>query len=171
MTKSPAVHTSYYVCSTLLRIRAVPKSVVFCSNSVRISTPIFEIQFCIFFVTTPRTPTIIGITSTLFVSQIRIISNFSGWSLSTFSSSFFATLSSPGTAMSIKRQCFLSLSTSIRSGLLAMIFSSYWILKSQRSFTFALSLLLLLCYFTQADVVLIYTYTEGAGNNKLPKVP
>ena len=87
----PCFHKSYPQSETFLNIRVVPGSVVFCSNTVVITTPSSSMHFFSFFDVLPSAPTATGMTLMLLMFHILLISLFRFWYLSIFSFSFSLT--------------------------------------------------------------------------------
>ena len=117
-----ALFTQVSISNTLRRILAVPKSVVFCNFSIAISIFSCSILFPSSVVIDPRAPTIMGIMSIFFMRHNLLISLFNKSYRCSFSSSFSATLLSPGHATSIIRHFCCTLSTRTMSGFLVRSF-------------------------------------------------
>ena len=131
---------------SLLNIRAVPSSAVFCSNcfsvflfSVLITTPSSSMHFFSFLDVLSRAPTTTGMSLMLLMFHTLLISLFSSWYLSIFSFSFSLTLMSTGTAISIMAQLHSLLFTTTTSGFLDLISLSHWIITSHKIFTSSFS--------------------------------
>ena len=122
-----ALFTQVSISYTLLRILAVPKSVVFCNFSIAISVFSCFILFPSPVVIDPRAPTIMGIMSIFFMRHNLLISLF----IKSYRCSFSSFPSLPfnyhqGThATSIIRHFCCSLSTRMMSGFLCSIILSH----------------------------------------------
>ena len=92
-----------------------------------------------FFYTVPSAPMTMGTVLTFFFHILPILITKSLY-FSIFSSSFFTTLVSPGTATSMIFHSSIILSISIRSGLLASIVLSVCTIKSHNSLTCSFSI-------------------------------
>ena len=82
-------HKSYPQSKTFLNILAVPRSAVFCSNAVPITTYGSSMHFFSFFDVLPSASTTSGMTLILLMFRILLISLFSSWYLSIFLLLFF----------------------------------------------------------------------------------
>ena len=72
----PRCHKPYPPSKTFVNIRAVPSSVVFCSNAVLTTTPSSSMHFFSFFDVLPSAPSTTGMTVMLLMFHILLISLF-----------------------------------------------------------------------------------------------
>ena len=94
----------------------MPRRAAFCKSSILVVTPVASRCLERLGVTAPSAPTTIGTTFAL-TFQSRATSLRRSWYFSTFSFSFSTIPASPGRAISIMWQVFLSLSTTTAPGL------------------------------------------------------
>ena len=111
-----------------LNLRVVPSSAVFCSIIVLIITPSSSMHFLSFFDVLPIAPTTTGMTLTLLMFHILLISLFNSWYLSIYYFSFPLTLMSPGIAI------FTSLFSTTPSGVCSYHFSLLFRLQFPHNF-------------------------------------
>ena len=95
---NPVFHQPYPQSKTLLNMRPVPSSAIFCSNAV-LTTPSSSMQFSSFFDLLPSAPTTTGMTLMRLLLHIILISFFSSRYLLIFSFFFSLTRMSPGIAI------------------------------------------------------------------------
>ena len=126
-------YSRLYISNTYLSILAVPNKAVFCITPTLHVMPSFPIHLSNSAETLPRAPITTGTISTFLNFHNLLISFFKSWYFSTFSFSFSSTLTSAGTAISIIIPFCSFLSITIRSGHLASIRLSHWILMSHSS--------------------------------------
>ena len=126
-------YSRLYISSTFLSILAVPNKVVFCITPTLHVMPSFPIHLSNSAEILPRAPITTGTISAFLNFHNLLISFFKSWYFSTFSFSFFSTLTSAGTAISIIISFCSFLSITIRSGRLASIRLSHWIFMSHSS--------------------------------------
>ena len=114
-----------------LRILAVPNKAVFCNSSILIVTPSFSSHASNLLLTTPSAPTTNRTISRCLIPHSPI-SLLRFWYFSIFSPSFSYTLWSQGEAISTMIALLFYFSTTTRSGLLAPITWSHWMVISHK---------------------------------------
>ena len=117
-------YSRLYISNIFLSILAVPNKALFCVTPAKHVMPSFPIHLSNSAETLPRVPITAGTISTFLNFHNPLISFFDSWYFSTFSFSFFSTLTLAGTAVSIIIPFFSFFSITIRSGRLVLL-SSY----------------------------------------------
>ena len=120
-------HSHLYISNTLLSILAVPKKALFCITPTLLVMLSFPIHLSNSAETLPRAPITTGTISTFLNFHNLLISFFKFWYFSSFSFSFYFTLTSAGTAISIIMPFCFFLSITSRSGHHASIRLLHWI--------------------------------------------